>query len=126
MKAALWIVVLALGCAAKEPAPGTSQGKTASASAPLAVSGRRVDIKVSKTGYEPGSVPLKANEPVTLVFTRVEATECGSEIAIPSLRVRKPLPLNEPVAIEVKPAQPGNVEFTCGMNMMRGALVVSL
>jgi plastocyanin domain-containing protein len=126
MKTALWIALLALGCTAKEHAHDKAQGNTAPAVAPLAVTGRRIDIKVSKMGYEPGSVPVKANEQVTLVFTRVEPTECGSVIAIPSLHLRKSLPLNQPVAIDVKPDKAGDVEFTCGMSMMRGTLVVSL
>jgi len=37
---------------------------------------------------------------------------------------RAHLPENQTVAIEVTPEKPGEYEFTCGMNMYRGKLIV--
>jgi plastocyanin domain-containing protein len=34
------------------------------------------------------------------------------------------LPLNEPVAIEFTPAKTGDIAFACGMNMLKGVVVV--
>jgi plastocyanin len=99
-------------------------GSAGPAPAAVQVSGRRLDVTVTKQGYAPSSVEVAANEQVTLVFTRTETTECGSEIVIPSLAVKKALPLNEPVAIAFKTDKPGEVAFTCGMDMMKGAIVV--
>jgi plastocyanin domain-containing protein len=49
---------------------------------------------------------------------------CGTEIVFPSLNVTRALPLNEPVVIAFTPAQTGNIAFGCGMNMLKGAVVV--
>ena len=90
----------------------------------MAVTGRRIDIQVKKDGYVPEAVDLKPNEQVTLVFTRVEETECGATVVVPSLNVKKPLPLNTPVAIELKADKEGEIGFACGMDMMHGKLIV--
>jgi Cu+-exporting ATPase len=49
---------------------------------------------------------------------------CGTEVVFPSLGIRRVLPLNEPVVIEFTPKSSGEIGFVCGMNMLRGALVV--
>ena len=38
--------------------------------------------------------------------------------------IRRELPLNQPVDIEFTPSKTGNVDFVCGMNMLRGTIVV--
>jgi plastocyanin domain-containing protein len=43
---------------------------------------------------------------------------------IPSLSLKKTLPLDEPVAVPFEKAEGGEVAFACGMDMMKGALVV--
>lgn len=105
---------------------GADKDKTAVADRKVdGVEGRRIDIEVTKSGYKPGSVTMKAQEQVTLVFTRTEETACGAAVRIPSINVEKQLPLNEPVAIAFKADKAGDVEFTCGMDMWRGKLVVT-
>ena len=43
---------------------------------------------------------------------------------IPSLKINRDLPLNQPVSVEI-PAQPeGEIKFTCGMDMMEGKVLV--
>ena len=39
-------------------------------------------------------------------------------------KIRRPLPLNESVVVEFTPKEPATVEFTCGMAMLRGTIVV--
>jgi Cu+-exporting ATPase len=45
-------------------------------------------------------------------------------VVFPSLNIKRTLPLNEPVVIEFTPAKTGEIAFACGMNMLRGAVVV--
>jgi plastocyanin domain-containing protein len=45
-------------------------------------------------------------------------------VVFPSLNINRALPLNEPIAIEFTPANAGDVAFACGMNMLKGAVVV--
>jgi plastocyanin domain-containing protein len=61
---------------------------------------------------------------VALVFTRRTDQTCATEVAIPALKIKKALPLNTPVTIEYMADKTGELTFTCGMNMIRGALVV--
>lgn len=93
--------------------------------APDQIKGRRIDIQVNKSGYKPEQVEVKAGEEVTLVFTMVEETECGREIVIPSTKAYAKLELGKPTPIPFKADQPGPVNFTCGMNMMKGTLIVN-
>jgi plastocyanin domain-containing protein len=57
---------------------------------------------------------------VALVFTRRTNQTCAAEVAIPTLKLKKPLPLNTPVTIEYMADKTGEVAFTCGMDMIRG------
>jgi len=49
---------------------------------------------------------------------------CGTEIVIPAYKINRPLPLNVPVVVRSTPRKSGRYKFTCGMDMLRGALVV--
>jgi hypothetical protein len=81
-------------------------------------------IIVSEKGFEPSYVDARAGVPVRLLFERTTDATCATEVAIPSLNIKRALPLHQPVAIEFTPAKPGRVEFACGMGMFNGAVVV--
>jgi plastocyanin domain-containing protein len=83
---------------------------------------QEVDVTV-KGGYQPSSIIVAAGRPVRLNFTRREASTCGEEVVLPSFGKRAHLPQDETVTVEVLPAEPGEYEFTCGMNMYRGKLI---
>jgi plastocyanin domain-containing protein len=84
---------------------------------------QEVEVTV-KGGYQPAAVIVKAGRLVRLNFTRREASTCGEEVVIPDFGKRAHLPENQTVTVEVTPEQPGEYEFTCGMNMYRGKLIV--
>jgi RND family efflux transporter MFP subunit len=81
-------------------------------------------VLVNEKGYEPARVSLRAGVPARLIFVRTTDKTCGTEIVFPSLDIRRPLPLDEPVAIEFTPAQAGEIAFVCGMNMLKGVVIV--
>jgi cobalt-zinc-cadmium efflux system membrane fusion protein len=81
-------------------------------------------ISLGEKGYDPSRLTLRAGVPVRLTFIRTTDKTCGTEITFPSLGLKRPLPLNEPVAIEFTPTA-GELAFTCGMNMLKGTIVVS-
>jgi len=85
---------------------------------------KKAEIKVNETGYVPAMVMAKAGEPITLVFTRTTDKGCGQEVLIPSEGIKKALPLGVPVEITFTPKESGNLEFTCGMKMMKGTIMV--
>ena len=81
-------------------------------------------IVVDEQGFEPAKVALRAATPARLTFIRTTDKTCATEVVFPSLSIRRALPLNEPVQVEFTPAGTGDIAFACGMNMLRGAVVV--
>jgi plastocyanin domain-containing protein len=45
-------------------------------------------------------------------------------IVVPSLAVRRALPLNQAVEVEFLPERAGDIALACGMNMLQGTIVV--
>ena len=84
---------------------------------------RRIDIEVTVKGFTPASVTVEPGLPIDLVFTRRTDQTCATEVVVPSLKTRKPLPLNEAVPIRLTPEK-DDIAFACGMNMLKGSLVV--
>jgi len=84
---------------------------------------QEVDVTV-KGGYQPASIVAQAGRPIRLNFTRRESTPCGEEVVLPEFGRRAHLPQDKTVGIELTPPAPGEYEFTCGMNMYKGKLIV--
>jgi plastocyanin domain-containing protein len=91
-----------------------------------AVSERGVqEIKITvKGGYSPDVIAVKAGRPVRLDFYRDETASCSEQIVFGDFGIARDLPAFETTAIEFTPEKPGEYTFTCGMNMMRGKLIV--
>jgi plastocyanin domain-containing protein len=83
---------------------------------------KRIDITITADGFTPASVTAEPNVAIELVFTRTTDNTCANEVVIPDLKIKKPLPLKEPVSIVFTPK--GETTFACGMNMLKGKVVV--
>jgi plastocyanin domain-containing protein len=83
-----------------------------------------VTIEVTKEGFVPAEVKIKAGHPAKLVVTRKVDRTCATEIVIKDFNINKPLPLNQPVEILLPPSKPGKIRFACGMDMIAGTIVV--
>ena len=83
-----------------------------------------VKITVSSNGFEPATVPVKRGEPVRLAFTRKGDGNCGSEVVFQKLNIKRALPANKTTVVELTPIESGDLAFACGMNMLKGKLVV--
>ena len=81
-------------------------------------------IRVSSAGYEPSRIIATAGQPVKLAFFRVDAQNCGRLVRFPELGVERELPPGQMVMIEVTPRKSGRLAFRCGMNMLKGELLV--
>ena len=98
--------------------------------APLATPDRpstvpaRVPIAVTKEGFVPDRITAAAGAAIDLIFTRTSNETCATEVVVPSLNLRQPLPLNKPVTVRITPTKTGDIAFACGMNMLRGTIVV--
>jgi uncharacterized cupredoxin-like copper-binding protein len=84
-----------------------------------------IKITVSGDGYTPASIPVKKGQPVKLAFYRADANNCGGEVVFAKQNIRKKLPVGETVLIEFTPTEAGEIGFACGMDMLRGKLMVS-
>ena len=115
-------LIAIFGCKAEEPAPVAQQPATESAPAPAPV--QTIDIRISGGEYQPASVNVAKGQPVRLNFTRDEKPTCGDVLVFPALNIRKEIPVNGVVSVDLNPTEAGELKFTCGMNMMKGAVVV--
>lgn len=83
------------------------------------------EIKVTvKGGYSPDVIVVKENVPVRLDFYRDETASCSDRVIFGDFRIARDLPAFKTTPIEFTPDKAGEFTFTCGMNMMRGKLIV--
>jgi plastocyanin domain-containing protein len=75
-------------------------------------------------GYAPSEVRVKKDAPVRLIFDRQETSGCSEEIVIPDFGIRRFLPAFQKTTVELRPMRTGTYDFTCGMSMLHGALIV--
>jgi cobalt-zinc-cadmium efflux system membrane fusion protein len=97
---------------------------TASATSSGSAAVQAATITVGEQGYEPSRVTLRGGVPARLTFVRTTDKTCGTAVVFPSLNVRRELPLNQAVEIALTPQKSGELQFVCGMNMLRGTVVV--
>lgn len=81
-----------------------------------------IEIKV-EGGYKPSTIILNKNKKTVLRFTRVDENSCLEEVIFPDYGIKKYLPINTPVDVELKPPHATKTGFHCGMNMFQGRLV---
>ena len=84
---------------------------------------QEIDITV-RGGYSPDVVVVKEGSPVRLNFYRDETASCSEQVVFGDFGIARDLPAFKTTSIELTPEQAGEFTFTCGMNMMRGKLVV--
>lgn len=115
------------GCCAPVGLGDAANGDAASgdAAACAIVDGvQEVRITV-KGGYSPSSIALTRGVPARLVFAREETSRCSEELLIPAFGVRAALPAHSATVVELTPTEDGIFGFSCGMQMLRGELVVA-
>lgn len=82
-----------------------------------------VDITV-KGGYSPAAISIPRGKTTKINFLRKDASDCLEEVVLSDFKIRRHLPLNEKISIEVTPQKVGEYPFACGMNMYHGKIVV--
>jgi plastocyanin domain-containing protein len=99
----------------------TRRGRRAKANT-AKVQSARVDL--TERGYEPSSIRLRRGVPARVTFTRKVSATCATEVVLADYRIRRALPLDEPVVVDFTPNKSGEFTFSCGMGMLRGTVVV--
>ena len=83
------------------------------------------EIKVTVKGeYSPDRIVVKKGRPVRLLFYREDDSECTAQVVIPDLNVKQDLALKKDTVVAFVPEKEGEFTFACGMDMMKGKLVV--
>ena len=83
------------------------------------------EVKITvKGGYSPDVVVVKQGRPVRLDFYRDETGSCSEQVIFGDFGIARDLPAFKTTPVEFTPSQPGEFTWTCGMNMLRGKLVV--
>lgn len=84
-----------------------------------------IKVAVSGDGFEPSRIQVQKGQTVRIAFNRTDSQNCAGEVVFPDLDLRKPLPAGKTTVVEVTPQKTGDLSFTCGMNMLKGTLVVN-
>jgi len=83
------------------------------------------EIKITvKGGYSPDVIAVKQGVPVKLDFYRDETASCTEQVVFGDFGIARNLPAYKTTSIEFTPDKAGEFIFACGMNMVRGKLVV--
>jgi len=83
-----------------------------------------VEISVTEKGFKPSTVNVTPKKSVTLKITRKTDSTCAVQVQIPSKKIKKVLPLNQVVSIDLGKLEKGEISFGCGMNMMEGGRIL--
>ena len=102
---------------------GKLLGKRAKPAAKQQNGPQTATIEINSKGFDPGSLKLKAGVPAKVTFVRKTDEGCAKEVVIKEYNINRALPLNEPVIVEFTPRK-GEFTFACGMNMLKGKLIV--
>jgi cupredoxin-like protein len=84
-------------------------------------------VTAGEHGFSPSSLAIPKGAPgslATVSFVRTTDQTCATEVVFPELDIRKALPLNVPVAVNVPSDSPRTLTFQCGMGMYKGAVLV--
>jgi plastocyanin domain-containing protein len=97
---------------------------TGTATAAAATDGvQEVRITV-KGGYTPDTIVVQAGRPVRLLFYRDETADCSERVVFEQFGIDVAVPAFQTTAVEFTPETAGEFPFRCGMNMLKGLLVV--
>lgn len=117
-------LALSIGCDKKEAAPASAEKTPDKSPAAPAASGKQIPITIGEDGFAPNEVKIGKGEQTTLVFTRTTDKTCAKDVDFPELKITKPLPLNQPVAVVVPSSEPRTLTFQCGMGMYKSKVIV--
>lgn len=81
-------------------------------------------IVVSKDGFTPQEITYQKGQPLKLAFVRIDEENCGNEVVFKDLNIKKNLPVGEVVTVDIPTGTDGEINFSCGMNMMKGKIII--
>ena len=82
-----------------------------------------VDIVVDG-GYSPEVISISKNKTTKINFIRKDPTSCLEYVILPDFKIRRQLPLNQKIVVEITPQKSGEFIYHCDMNMYHGKIIV--
>jgi plastocyanin domain-containing protein len=125
--AVIAVVALALAACSAAPSAVAPQSVPAvDASAPTGVAKlegavQRISVDLSQGFYDPTVIEAKAGMPLEITFGQGQG--CLSSVLVPSAGIDQDLTQGGAV-VKLPAMQPGEYEFSCGMKMVFGKIVV--
>ncbi len=116
------VLLLSTGCSKPAPMPESKVVPTSAATADA--SGVQQQVIQVGSEFSPASFNVKKGQPVRLLFKRGGEPSCADEIVFPKLNLTRKLPANSEAVVEFTPTESGELSFACGMNMMKGSVIV--
>ena len=83
-----------------------------------------ISLAVTEKGFVPDQIKVKPGTHLILKVTRKTDATCATQIKISEKKIKKDLPLNTEVVVDVGTLQKGKVTFACGMDMVTGFIKV--
>ena len=99
-------------------------GEREQVAAAMSASGTQEINVTVKGGYSPDVIVVKKGAPVRLNFYRDETSSCSEQVVFGDFGIARELPAFQTTPIEFTPDKTGEFTFACGMNMLRGKLIV--
>lgn len=82
-----------------------------------------VDIVVDG-GYTPEAISIPKNKTTKINFIRKDSNSCLEEVILGDFKIKKYLPLNQKITVELTPKKTGEFTYSCAMNMYHGKIIV--
>jgi plastocyanin domain-containing protein len=121
------MVASAVAAVVLAPACGKRSEPPESMSTPILVSQDGARVTAGAHGFAPSSLSLPkgaVGSTVPLTFVRTTEDTCAREVIFPEVGIKRDLPLNTPVTIDIPADAARTLVFQCGMGMYKGAVVV--
>ena len=75
-------------------------------------------------GYSPEVIVFEQGTPATLLFHRENPSGCFDEVVFPDFGISEKLPVGEDFAINISTDTPGEFQYSCGMRMFFGKVII--
>jgi hypothetical protein len=126
MRLLLALAVMLLAASGLCACDKRSDASTESPPVPPAAPGE-LRVLANEHGFAPSSLTVPKGPPgsiATVSFLRTTDQTCATEVVFPELDLKKALPLNKTVSVDLPGDAARTLTFQCGMGMYKGALLV--
>lgn len=84
-------------------------------------------VRATDHGFVPSRLTIARGAPgskATVTFTRETDDTCALDVVFPELQMKKPLPLGQPVTVELASGEAHTFAFQCGMGMYKSSVTI--